>query len=121
MGTNFDEKLIKESCVNICKVFQCSEDDIENISQLQAGMTNIVFSFNVNGGKFVYRHPGLGSELLVDRGRETIMQKVVEDIGIDTTLIAMDVEEGWKITRYIENRPFEYQNLNDMVSLMALQ
>ncbi len=119
-GGPVDEILRNEIIDNICKVFSCEKTDIEKMTPLQAGMTNIVLSFYVNGGHFVYRHPGVGSDALVDRGRETIMQKVVEDIGIDTTLIAMDVERGWKITRYIENRPFEYHNLNDMVKAIML-
>jgi len=105
---------------NICGVFECEESDVENLMPVQAGLTNIVLSFCVNGGKFIYRHPGLGSEALVDRGRETIMQKVVEDVGIDTTLIAMDVEEGWKIGRFIEHRAFDYHDLNDMVRAIML-
>lgn len=105
---------------NICTVFQCDENDIEDLIPVQAGMTNIVLSFWLNGGKYIYRHPGLGSDVLVDRGRETIMQKVVEDIGIDTTLVAMDVDSGWKIARFIENYPFDYHNLNDMVRAVML-
>lgn len=100
---------------NICTVFSCKGQDIEELVPVQAGMTNIVLSFKLNGGKYIYRHPGLGSEALVDRGRETIMQKVVEDVGIDTTLVAMDVDAGWKIARYIEHYEFDYHNLNDMV------
>ena len=105
---------------NICRVFECTEDDIEDLVPVQAGMTNVVLSFRLNGGKYVYRHPGLGSEELVERGRETIMQKVVEEAGIDTTLVAMDVDEGWRIGRYIEHRDFDYNNLNDMVRAMML-
>ena len=105
---------------NICNVFGCKEDDIENLEPVQAGLTNVVLSFNLNGGKYVYRHPGLGSEILVERGRETIMQKIVEDAGIDTTLIAMDVDEGWRIGRYIEHWDFNYFNLNDMVRAIML-
>ena len=81
---------------NICQVFECSEEDIEELIPVQAGLTNVVLSFRLNGGKYVYRHPGLGSEILVERGRETIMQKIVEDAGIDTTLIAMDVAPAQK-------------------------
>lgn len=100
---------------NICQVFQCHKSDIEDLKPVQSGMTNIVLSFRLKGGKYIYRHPGLGSEILVERGRETIMQKIVEDAGVDTTLVAMDVEEGWRIGRYVEHRPFDYSNLNDMV------
>lgn len=105
---------------NIATVFGCNQSDIEELNPVQAGMTNIVLSFKLNGGKYIYRHPGLGSDALVERGRETIMQKVVEDIGIDTTLIAMDVTEGWRIAHFIEHRDFDYSSLNDMVRAVML-
>ena len=114
-GGVFTDTIRKKIIKNICSVFHCREEDIEELVPVQAGMTNIVLSFRVNGGKYIYRHPGLGSDALVDRGRETIMQKVVEDVGIDTTLVAMDVDSGWRIARYIEHRDFDYHNLNDMV------
>lgn len=119
-GGLFTEESRKVIVANICQVFGCEQDDIEDLVPVQEGMTNIVLSFRLNGGKYVYRHPGLGSEILVDRGRETIMQKVVEDAGIDTTLIAMDVEEGWRIGRFIEHWDFDYFNLNDMVRAVML-
>lgn len=104
----------------ICRVFDCEKEDIEELMPVQSGMTNVVLSFKLNGGKYIYRHPGLGSDTLVDRGRETIMQKVVGDAGIDTTLIAMDVDEGWRIGKYIEHWNFDYHNLNDMVRAVML-
>ena len=105
---------------NICNVFHCKEEDVKELKPVQAGMTNIVLSFCLNGGKYVYRHPGLGSDDLVERGRETIMQKIVEDAGIDTTLVAMDVDEGWRIGHFIEHYDFNYKDLNDMVRAIML-
>lgn len=119
-GGLFTEESRKIVIQNICKVFDCLESDIEELVPVQAGLTNVVLSFKLNGGKYVYRHPGLGSEILVERGRETIMQKIVEDAGIDTTLIAMDVDDGWRISRYIEHWNFDYNNLNDMVRAVML-
>ena len=119
-GGLFTEESRKIVISNICGVFDCSEDDIEELVPVQAGLSNIVLSFRLNGGKYVYRHPGLGTEALVERGRETIMQKVVEDAGIDTTLIAMDVDHGWRISRYVEHYNFEYNNLNHMVRAVML-
>lgn len=119
-GGLFTDESRKIIISNICQVFSCSEKDIENLLPVQAGMTNIVLSFNLNGGKYIYRHPGLGSSILVDRGRETIMQKIVEDVGIDTTLVAMDVDNGWRISRFIEHYNFDYHNLNDMVRAIML-
>lgn len=119
-GGLFTEESRRIVVSNICRVFDCSEGDIEELVPVQAGLTNVVLSFRLNGGKYVYRHPGLGSEILVERGRETIMQKIVEDAGIDTTLIAMDVDEGWRIGRFIEHCDFDYKNLNDMVRAIML-
>ncbi len=87
IGGLFTEESRRIVVTNICRVFNCNEEDNENLVPVQAGLTNVVLSFNLNGGKYVYRHPGLGSEILVERGRETIMQKIVEDAGIDTTLV----------------------------------
>jgi thiamine kinase-like enzyme len=119
-GGIFTEESRRIVLTNICKVFDCEESDIEELKPVQAGLTNVVLSFKLNGGKYVYRHPGLGSEILVERGRETIMQKIVEDAGIDTTLIAMDVDEGWRIGRFIEHWDFDYKNMNDMVRAIML-
>lgn len=119
-GGLFTEESRRAVIANICEVFECSEEDVLDLEPVQAGLTNIVLAFRLNGGKYIYRHPGLGSEVLVERGRETIMQKVVSEAGIDTTLVAMDVDEGWRIGRYVEHRPFDYHDLNDMVRAMML-
>ena len=99
----------------ICDVFSCEDKDILELEPLQKGLTNSVLSFRYNGGRYVFRYPGLGSEVLVDRGRESIIQKQIEDAGVDTTLVAMSVKNGWRISRYVENRPFNYHDVNDMV------
>ncbi len=119
-GGLFTEESRKTVVKNICNVFSCYESDIEELVPAQAGLTNVVLTFKLNGGKYVYRHPGLGSEMLVERGRETIMQKIVEDAGIDTTLVAMDVDEGWRIGRFVEHYTFDYNNMNDMVRAVML-
>ena len=99
----------------ICDVFQCDPSQITELKPLQKGWTNSVLGFKYNGGYYVYRFPGTGSEILVDRGRESIVQKQIEDAGVDTTLVAMSVQHGWRISRFIENRPFDYHDINDMV------
>ena len=99
----------------ICDVFNCNPGVITDLQPLQKGLTNSVLSFRYNGGKYVFRFPGLGSEVLVDRGRESIVQKQIEDAGVDTSLVAMSVSDGWRISRFVENRPFNYHDVNDMV------
>lgn len=99
----------------ICDVFGCDHSAITQLHPLQKGLSNSVLSFCYNGGKYVFRFPGLGSEVLVDRGRESIVQKQIEEAGVDTSLVAMSVRDGWRISRFVENRPFNYHDVNDMV------
>lgn len=99
----------------ICEVFSCEPSQISELQPLQKGLSNSVLSFKFNGGKYVFRYPGLGSEILIDRGRESIVQKQIEDAGVDTSLVAMSVRYGWRISHFVENRPFNYHDVNDMV------
>ena len=80
----------------ICEVFSCGPSQITELQPLQKGLSNSVLSFRFNGGKYVFRYPGLGSEILIDRGRESIVQKQIEDAGVDTSLVAMSVRYGWR-------------------------
>ena len=98
----------------ICEVFNCNKEQIRNLNPLQKGLSNSVLSFELNGGKYVFRFPGLGSEILIDRGRESVIQSQADDARVDTTLVAMSVSGGWKIARYIESRGFDYRNVSDV-------
>ncbi len=108
---------IKES---ICDVFRCDVKQITDLEPLQKGLSNSVLSFRFNGGKYVFRFPGTGSDELIDRGRESIVQKQIEDAGVDRTLIAMSVLYGWRISRFVQSRPFNYHDVNDMVRAIIL-
>ena len=98
----------------ICEVFNCRKQQIKDLHPLQKGLSNSVLIFELNGGKYVFRFPGLGSEALIDRGREAMIQTQANEARVDTTLVAMSVSEGWKIARYINNRGFNYENVSDV-------
>ena len=104
----------------ICEVFDCNPSQISTLKPLQKGLSNSVLLFEYNGRKYVFRYPGLGSEVLIDRGRESIIQKQIEDAGVDTSLVAMSVRYGWRISHFVENRPFNYHDINDMVKGILL-
>ena len=99
----------------IAEVFSCSRDEITDLRPLQKGITNSVLSFICRGGRYVYRYPGTGSEILVDRGREAMLQSLASEIGIDSTLVATSILDGWRIARYIPSRSFDYKNVSDVV------
>ncbi len=90
----------------VCDVFCCTPNAITELQPLQKGLSNSVLSFRYSGGKYVFRYPGLGSEILIDRGRESIVQKMIEDAGVDTSLVTMSVRFGWRISSFVESRPF---------------
>ncbi|MBQ5398717.1 MAG: phosphotransferase [Ruminococcus sp.] len=98
----------------ICEVFNCNEEQIMDLKPLQKGLTNSVLSFELNGGKYVFRFPGLGSEILVDRGRESMIQSQAYEARVDTSLVAMSVSRGWKIAKFIPHRDFDYKNVSDI-------
>ena len=52
-GGVFTEEMRKIVYENIIRVFACNEDDIEELIPVQAGMTNIVLSFKLKGGKYI--------------------------------------------------------------------
>lgn len=98
----------------ICEVFNCNKEQILDLKPLQKGLTNSVLSFELNGGKYVFRFPGLGSEILVDRGRESMIQSQAYEARVDTTLVAMSVSKGWKIAKFVSHRDFDYTNVSDI-------
>ncbi len=99
----------------ICEVFNCTREQVLDLQPLQKGLSNSVLTFELNGGKYVFRFPGLGSDVLIDRGRESMIQSQANDARIDTTLVAMSVCKGWKIARFIKTRGFDYKNVSDIV------
>ena len=99
----------------IADVFFCNKNEVADLKPLQKGITNSVLSFTCRGGKYVYRYPGTGSEILVDRGREAMLQSLASEIGIDSTLVATSIAYGWRIARFIPSRAFDYKNISDVV------
>lgn len=94
--TNVDSEII----TNICATLHCKADDVTNIQVIHAGLTNVSFSFDCNGIKYVYRHPGGSSGNLIDRRSEMFAQMSAKKLGIDKSVIAMDLS-GWKISYYV--------------------
>lgn len=43
----------------ICAVFNCNKNQILNLTPIQKGLSNSILTFELNGGKYVFRFPGL--------------------------------------------------------------
>lgn len=96
--TNSDSKIFQ----NICSVLKCNEEDIKEIKPIKMGMTNTSFKFSYNGNSYVYRHPGPGTELIINRKSEFDSMKIAKELGLDDTYIYMDKDSGWKISKFID-------------------
>lgn len=106
---------------NICRVLGCNESSIINFKPIKEGLTNTSFVFEVDGKKYVYRHPGDGTEEIISRRNEKKSLELAKSIGADPTYIYMDEKEGWKISAFIDNiRIPEYSNKEDSKRVLAV-
>ena len=100
---HFLENVDSEIFDNIVAVLGCTKAEIHDVYPLKQGLTNLSCHFATNDGEYVYRHPGIGTELLINRAGEVAAQKAAKQLGIDETFIHEDPERGWKISRFIPN------------------
>ncbi|MVX61412.1 phosphotransferase [Enterorhabdus mucosicola] len=96
----FLENLDSEVFDNIVATLGCTKGEIHDVYPLKQGLTNLSCHFATADGEYVYRHPGIGTEAMIDRTSETAAQKIAHGLGIDDTFIHED-ERGWKISRFI--------------------
>ena len=99
---------------NIKLVFRCDEEDIVDFRTISEGLTNISFIFQIGGNDYIYRHPGDGTDSIINRRNEKTSLIKAKEFGIDPTYIYMDVLEGWKISKYVPSfRVPDYSNFED--------
>ena len=100
--TDFINNIDSEILDNICSVLNCNRSDVCNIEKIKGGYTNFTFKFDIASKSYTYRHPGTGTDKIINRESESATLKIVSELGIDTTYI-YDHPHGWKISRFIEN------------------
>lgn len=97
----FLENVDSEAFDNIANVLECTKSEIHDIYPLKQGLTNLSCHFKTDEGEYVYRHPGIGTEQLIDRNAEVKAQEIAKRLGIDDTFIFEDPEKGWKLSKFI--------------------
>lgn len=106
---------------NIISVFHCTESEIHSFRKISEGLTNTSFIFRYRDQDYIYRHPGEGTSLLVNRAHEKQSLELAKAWGIDPTYIYMDVEQGWKISRFVsEFREPDYGSMEDSEKIAAM-
>ena len=123
----FDERYINDTgcniMKNICSVLECEEKDIDVVEVLKYGMTNCSFCFRCakDGRKYVYRHPGEGTDAFINRKSEYFSMQAAKDLKLDKTFVYMDPEEGWKISYYVENaKILDYHNQAELSAALRI-
>jgi len=122
---NFDKEYINNAdsriLRNICDVLECEIKDIVDIVAIKSGLTNTSFKFSVKGEAYVYRHPGVGTEKYINRKSEAQAMKIASELGLDDTFVYMDAEEGWKISKYINDaRELDYHNISEVTTAISM-
>ena len=108
----FDEDFIEniDSSIldNISQTLGVPKNSIGGFSPLKQGLTNLSSRFEVDGQAYVYRHPGPGTEKMMDRRAEKAAILLSQELGLDSTHLHMDEVEGWKISRFVEGSRTAY-------------
>ncbi len=106
---------------NIKLIFRCDEEDIVDFRNVSEGMTNTSFIFKINGVDYIYRHPGDGTESIINRKNEKTSLIKAKEIGIDPTYIYADVNEGWKISVFVPQfREPDYMSFEDSKKVLEV-
>lgn len=109
--TDFFENVDSEILDNICKTLNCMRSDITHIEPLMAGLTNLSVLFDCKGVRYVYRHPGAGTDEIINRKAEAFAAHVATSLELDTSFLYEDENLGWKISRFIPGCvEFDYFN-----------
>lgn len=75
---------------------------VTNVKRL-GGLTNRTYYGEVGINKYVFRIPGEGTEVLINRQNEEVSTKLACKLGIDSELLFFNSDTGVKVTKYIDN------------------
>jgi len=101
-------------------IFNVKENQITDIKNLKAGMTNKSFGFSVKGQKYIFRLPGEGTEVLINRKQEWEAYSAVKNLGISDEVIYFSEENGYKISKYYDARNTDARNRDDLEESMKV-
>lgn len=117
----FLENVDSEIFDNIVAVLGCDKTEIRDVYPLKQGLTNLSCHFATNDGEYVYRHPGVGTEEMIDRAAEMQALNLAKSIGIDDTYIFENPKHGWKISKFLRNcRELDPHNEDELAEAMAV-
>lgn len=96
-------QLKSQALHTIAQVLGVREDEITQISVLKKGMTNRSFLFSCKDKKYIMRIPGEGTDALINRAQEAEVYHLIHGLGLCDDLIYINPENGYKISKYIDD------------------
>lgn len=106
---------------NICLTLGCERSEITRVRPVKAGLTNLSVLFTCKGVQYVYRHPGAGTDEVVNREAEECSLRIAKHLGLDETYVYEDPRQGWKISRYLPGCvEFDYRSPDHVSRALSL-
>ena len=103
----FDSQYISRTNSRIIRcitgILHCREEEIRDFRIIKKGLSNTSFRFEIGPQKYVFRYSEGDGGVMVNRSHEKRAQELARTIGADPTFLYLDEEEGWKLSRYVEN------------------
>jgi len=96
----FIENVSNLAVEQIVKTLCCAKTDIENVKLSPKGLSNFITTFSVFDKEYILRFPGIDSNIVFNRNKEVIVQKIAFENKIDNTYIHLD-ESGLKIAKFV--------------------
>lgn len=123
--SDFDPEFIQnvgsEVLDNICGTIGCKREDIKHISPIKQGLTNLSFYFECRGEGYVYRHPGAGTNEIINRPAEAFACEMARKLGLDDTFVAEDPEAGWKVSKFVPDcTGFDYSDASQVERALSM-
>ena len=118
---SFIENVDSEIFDNIVRVLDTTRSAVGDFYPLKQGITNLSCHFSVGDDEYVYRYPGVGTDKMINRGAEKAALELAKDLGLDSTFMHMDSDQGWKISRYIpEARNLDVSDPDELATAMEM-
>lgn len=102
-----NEQKIIEVCTSVLNV---TEEEVSVEHRLMGGMSNYTYVIKIKGELYTFRIPGKNAEKFVDREVEAHHIALVEELDLNNETIYLDIENGFKIAKYIEGQPLSELN-----------
>ncbi len=119
--TRYQNHSDNEALEKISQIFSVQESDIINIKCLKAGMTNKSFLFSIGSDSYIFRIPGPGSEVLINRREEKSVYDTIAPLHLSDEIIYFDGDTGYKISRfYPDSRNCNAEDWEDVAACIKV-